>query len=918
MQDKIFRQSNNWKEFTKHLSSLNSKDKGDAFEQITRFYLRLDPKYATKLKEVWLYNEIPTDVQKKLNLPTKDQGIDLVAKTKDDEYWAIQCKYKTDETKPITWREISTFTGLSFGVCRNISFGLICTTADRYAKLLKTQDNISLCTGDVWRELDENFFAAVKARLQNRTPKITSLKPRPHQHRAIRNAYKHFINEGNPRGKMIMPCGAGKSLAAYWIAEKLKAKRIVIAVPSLALIRQTLQVWLRETYASKKEVDWITVCSDESAGKISRDDLAVLTQDLGVPAVTDPKTIAQWLRKRNSGLTVVFTTYQSGKVLADASKKAKITFDLGVMDEAHKTVGSKDKTFAHLLFDKNIKIKHRIFMTATERRYLGSKDKVISMDDLDIYGDTFELLTFKEALEQNPPILSDYKILTLLVSKEEVSQIIRDNTFLKPTKGKWNRAIEADSFASLVALRKAMKKNPIKHAISFHGGIERAKVFKENQDIFTESYPAYGRLATYHVSGAMPTSQRANYLREFQSSRKALITNARCLTEGVDVPNIDCVLFADPRRSTIDIVQAVGRALRPAKDKKHGHVIVPVLVEGDQKSFFEKSAFKAILMTLRALASNDERIIEHFRTISKGRRYRGNGKVYIEIDEKIAKYIDAKTFVKAIELKAWSRLAKLSWMPFEEACKHVHSVNLRNRLEWFKYCESGNKPGDIPSNPSVTYKQEWKGWGHWLGTGTIAPFKRVYLPYREARAFVHKLNLKSQREWRIFSKGIHKPENIPANPSQTYKKEWKGFGDWLGTGTIAPQNKKFLSFNKARKIVHKLNIRSQSEWKLYCKSGKKPNNIPSNPNLCFDKVWKGWGDWLGTGRIALRDRKFLKFEKARKIVRNLNIKSKIEWQVYSKSGKRPDNIPGHPWKIYKNQWRSMADWLGIKQIANRL
>ena len=342
-----------WLSYKESLLKLSNKEKGDSFEHLTQHYLKYDPQYATKLKKVWLLSEVPQNIHEKLNLPQQDQGIDLICETKDGEYWAVQCKYLDNETKSLPWRTLSTFTGLAFGVCKNISFGLVCTTAERFTRVLKQQDNIGFCTGEVWRSLDENLFTAFTRK--RKPKKLKPFKPYAHQRRAIRNSYKHYVGEGEQRGKMIMPCGTGKSLAAFWIAEKLDAKRILVAVPSLALIRQTLRVWLRESYAKGWDVDWITVCSDESVGKISRDDLAVLKQDLGVPAVTDPKIIAKWLRKRHNDKVVVFTTYQSGKAIAQASKLARRNFDLGIMDEAHKTVGSKDKTFSHLLFDKNIK-----------------------------------------------------------------------------------------------------------------------------------------------------------------------------------------------------------------------------------------------------------------------------------------------------------------------------------------------------------------------------------------------------------------------------------------------------------------------------------------------------------------------------------------------------------------------------------
>jgi len=915
----------NWNSYKQSLSKLSNKDKGDSFEELVKHYLTYNPQYATKLKYVWLLNETPSSIHRKLNLPDQDQGIDLICETNDGEYWAVQAKYHEDETTSQTWRSLSTFTGLAFGVCRNISFGLVCTTSERFTKTLKNQDNIGFCTGEIWRSLDEDFFTSLT---RNRKPKkLKAYRPFSHQKRAIKEAHKHYVTNNESRGKMIMPCGTGKSLTAFWIAERLDAKRILVAVPSLSLIRQTLQVWLRETYAKGWDVDWITVCSDKTVSKMEKDDLAVLTQDLGIPAVTDPKVIASWLRKRHSGRVVVFTTYQSGKAIAEATRLARRNFDLGIMDEAHKTVGKKDKTFAHLLFDENIKISKRIFMTATERRYTGIQDTIVSMDDYDVYGETFEFLSFKDALDEDPPILSDYKIVTVMVGNDEIAELVKTGKFVKPLRGKWDDEIQADTFASLVALRKAIKKCRIKHALSFHSSIARAEAYQENQDIFTELFTDYQKMDTFFVSGKMPTSVRDRHLRDFESSKRALISNARCLTEGVDVPDIDCVLFADPKRSTIDIVQAVGRALRKSEGKKFGYVIVPVVIEKEGHGFEESQAFQSILMTLRALASNDERIIDYFR--DRANRKQTEPRVIIDIPDQLAEKIDEKEFVREVELKAWNKLAKLSWRPFEEAREYVHTLGLKNSWEWKTFCKSGLKPEDIPSNPYSVYNNNgWVSSGDWLGTGYIYQGSREYRSYQDAKIFVHTLHLKNATEWGLYCKSGNKPDDIPANPIKVYtkRKEWVSFGDWLGTDSISTNKRVFLSFVKAREFARNLGLNGQKEWSLFVKGdlrGKesKPDDIPTNPHNTYSDEFISYGDWLGTGSISaqVKSKNYIDYNNAIKFVHQLKLKGKNEWENYVKGQlssrtQLPDNIPKDPYAVYKrrNEWVAWHHFLGYK------
>lgn len=896
-----------WQQLALKLNKADNKTKGDVFELITQHYLLSDPKYTTKLKSVWLFREVPSAVVKKLQLPQTDQGIDLIAETIEGECWSIQCKYASDENQKISHRKISTFMSLSFGLAKNISYGLVATTVDDYAALYRGKPNIGFVLSDEWNKLDKTFFDYVRAKLASKQPaKLLPLKPRPHQQQAIRNAVSHFVTQKYSRGKLIFPCGAGKSLAGYWIANKLKAKSLVVAVPSLALVKQTLEVYLREAAANKENIRWLCVCSDEGIGK--NDDIAIHTQDIGIPCVTDIKQIADWLKKNKSQNTVIFTTYQSGRTLGQAAKIAKATFDLAILDEAHKTVGANDKLFSHLLYDDNIKIKRRIFMTATERRYRGSSDDIVSMDDPDLFGNTFEHMSFAHAVDTS--ILSDYKIITLAVSNQDIVDAVKDNALLKA-------GVEARSYAALIALRKAMKKYPIRHAVSFHGSIAKAEDFKNDQDTFTHENPAFSSIDTFFVSGKMPTAARSKIITEFAKAPKSLITNAKCLTEGVDVPGIDAVLFADPRRSTVDIVQAVGRALRKSPGKEFGYVILPLFTgdaTGDE--ILESDEFKEIINTLRALASNDERIVEYFRDVSKGKKPRGK-LIEFDIDVDAPLKIDEQQFIRELELRTWNRLAKLNWRPFEEAREFAWGLGLKGNLDWRKFSKGSSMPEDIPSGPDKSYKGDgWRSWGDWLGNGKVwdAYKTTTYLPFRKARQYVRQQRLQNNKEWRIYCKSGKKPDNIPTNPQRTYARDgWLSYGDWLGTGEVAARLRRYRSFNDARNFVRSLKLKDQRAWLQYSKGPEKPVDIPTCPwNTYRHQGWKNLGDWLGTGAIAVFRKEFRPFAEARKFVHSLKLKSPTEWSRFSNSSKRPLDIPSVPQNTYRQEgWIGIGDWLGI-------
>ncbi len=895
-----------WNQIEEFLSTSDNHTKGELFEQLTESYLNWNPKYKTLLNKVWRMKDVPFSVLEKLNIPSQDQGIDLIAETFEGKYWAIQCKYHGDNAKRISHREISTFLALSNAVANHIDFCLIATTADDYAKLYKGQNNIGFLLSDTWTQLPESFFKQFN---KKEPVKITPRSPRPHQKEAIQEAKKHFKNES--RGKLIFPCGAGKSLTGYWISKELKANSIVVAVPSLALVKQTLEDYCQESFAEGNPIAPFCICSDEGIGK--NDDVAVFTQDMGIACTTDKTKIIHFLKSDTTRKKVIFTTYQSGLVLGEAVKELDFNFDVGIMDESHKTVGASDKLFSFLLFDENVAIKKRIFMTATERRYKGSSENVLSMDDVSVYGETFNQLSFKEAIRQE--ILSDYKILTLVITKSEIKEYLKQNDFVKALGLRWDKDIDFRTLSSLVALRKAMEKYPIKHAVTFHSSIKRAKLFEQLQPAFDEAYPSFQQVQAFHVTGSIPTSQRSKIISEFSQSDKSIITNAKCLTEGVDVPNIDCVLFADPRKSSIDIVQAVGRALRRSKGKEFGYILLPVYAESnDKESIIESEDFQAILQTLRALAANDERIIEYFREKQKTDAQKTKDTlIQFDFDNIIGQSIQTDDLLESIELQAWSRLAKLSWRPFEEAREFVRSLALSNNQEWRGFAKSKNRPFDVPTTPDKTYIDSWFSWADWLGTDNLSNQKKEFLPFLEARDYVHTFNLKNSKEWVQWS-NKHRPIFIPSNPGHQYKEEYVNLGDWLGTGKVNNRYKKFVSFNEARQLVHGLNIKTNKEWRNYTQSAVFDNRIPKTPERVYSKEWKNWGDWLGNGQLSSKQISgiFITYNQFKNFIIQLAIKTETEWRQYIKTNKIDSSIPKRPDNAYKN-----LGWLGWSELFDK-
>lgn len=935
----------NWVQFEEQAASLGNTQKGQLFEHLIKHFLELDPKYQSKLEKVWLFVDVPHDVRQAIGLPPIDQGIDLIAVTRDGEYWAIQAKYRTDTLSALSWPEVATFAGLAFGTCKQISFGLLCTTTERLSRTLPDYPNLGFCTNEVWRHLDEEFFERLRAHVLRVPAPLVPLNPKPHQFEAVEAAKKHYLVEQNALGKLIMACGTGKTLAAYWITQAIGAQSIVVVVPSLALIKQNLSEWLREIVAGEKRVNWLCVCSDDSVTDIDEDSLIGFTKDLGIPCSTDPEYIATWLKAHDGKPLVVFVTYQSGRVFSEAVAQAEMTFDFGVFDEAHKTTGNQNKIFAHMLFDANLPIRQRLFMTATERKYIGYSDRVASMEHVSTYGHTFHSLSFKHAIEAQPPLLSDYRVVTVVVHQEEVARLIEKNAYLA-TENAQATAVTARSLASVIALRKAVEQFGIKHAISFHSSIKRAKDFAGLCDTVSQSDTSGAQIRTYHVSGSMATSQRDRILTEFTSQTPSLVANARCLTEGVDIPAVDAVFFADPKSSTIDVVQACGRAMRLAPGKQLGYIVVPLVVQAGEKvdDIISGQEFESVLAILRSLASNDGRIIEYFRSISSGVVPKYSGLVTVEHSEVVPLQVDTDSFIQAIELACWDRIAQLGWRPFDEARTYARSLGLKSKEDWYRFAREPDPakqqlPLDIPRTPNIAYQAlGWEGFPDWLGYGRAqvgySQAQDSRWPFEKARDFARSLGISSQTEWRAYTAGRlsdkpPKPIEVPAMPERIYQGQgWSGYGDWLGTGRIASHKRFSRSFEAAREFARNLKITSSKEWLKYCRGEivglpALPLNMSARPDRSYKhRGWAGWEDWLGLGPPVAsnaspkRRRQYRPFLEAREFVQSLGLGGQQDWARYCRGdlpekGTRPDDVPAHPREIYKDMgWIGYGDWVG--------
>lgn len=372
----ILAASHSWDDIRKQLENADKKTKGDVFELLVQNYLQLDDTWKSTFKNVWSTSgKVPDEVRESLNLPPSDTvGIDFVAETLDGKYWAIQCKYHHAPDTQLTGDEVvGVLAGKSL-TKNGFEQALVCSTADGRSENLKnySKSSISYLMGNIWRNLSPQFFNSLHAKLKDEAPSPLEKRTEwPHQSTALTAIDSYF--QTHSRGKVIMPCATGKSLIGFWAAQRMKAHTVLVTVPSLSLVQQLLKDWMEQSAAHALKARFIIVCSDESVAASERED-EFSACDLGVKVDTDVEVVTTWLQACSPDtLSIVFTTYQSGKVTAEAAKKANLTFDLGIFDEAHRMAGQDGRLFGHLLSDTHISIVKRMFMTATPRIVTGKK-----------------------------------------------------------------------------------------------------------------------------------------------------------------------------------------------------------------------------------------------------------------------------------------------------------------------------------------------------------------------------------------------------------------------------------------------------------------------------------------------------------------------------------------------------------------
>ena len=621
-----------------HIRSIagTETEKGRLFERLMKAYFEQDPLYRDRFSQVRLWSEWAAT---RHDFDGADTGIDLVAEERGGGFCAIQCKCYAPGTK-ISKAALDSFIAAS---ARDpFTTRIVIDTGDEWGtNAIKTISGLKpACSVLRFGDLASRPFEwpdLVREAPEDLAFRREPFSLRPHQRQAFDDVLKGFV--AHDRGKLIMACGTGKTFTALRVAEAVAGEggRVLYLVPSISLFQQSMREWAEQRELPHR---YIGICSDTRAGRTDEDASFL---ELEIPVTTDPGTIGSALRHASStGMTVVFCTYHSLGLVERAQDEGAPPFDLILCDEAHRTTGIErpgDKTSPFVLVhDANrVRSAKRLYMTATPRLYTeGAKSRaathgvdVFSMDDKATYGPEFHRLPFSRAVEQG--LLSDYKVVVLALSESHVDRALQAH--LASSGG----AINLSDAARIVGCWRALQNpetrqpengtdepvRPLRRAIAFTDRIKSSKLLAKHWGGLVEQaatlLPEAERGAafqceTQHVDGqhhALDRKARIEWLKGTTEGACRILSNARCLSEGIDVPALDAVIFMTERKSVVDIVQAVGRAMRRAEGKTYGYIVLPIAVpEGRDPSLVLDSGkeFDVVWSVLRALRSHDDRL----------------------------------------------------------------------------------------------------------------------------------------------------------------------------------------------------------------------------------------------------------------------------------------------------------------------
>ena len=710
----------------------HKKDKGDAFEIFAEAYLNLFHK--NDFQQVWPLKSAPNQKLHQIALDGADFGVDGLVEDKSGGLSAYQVKFRSHRPT-LTWRELSTFIGLADSP--NIKHKILITNCDAIPSILDKRFGFYCIRGSDFDRLTESDFQVIAKAIEGDKPTPVKKRPRPYQQDAL-DALIPALQK-NDRVSAIMACGTGKTLVALWLAENPDFKKILVLLPSLALIRQTLHEWRREN--NWESMSYISVCSDKSIQDEDENEVSSHSL-LDFPVTTSPHEIRTFLDSNESEVKVVFSTYQSARMVSSAMHRGE-SFDFGIFDEAHKTTGKQGRRFSHALHDHNLPINKRLFLTATPRTFSPKSSeqkidplKVQSMDNAELYGPQAFTLNFGKAVEEK--IICPYKVIVTVITSDMV-----DNELLERGEVRiGNDSVNARVVANQIAIKKTLEEYGPKKIFTFHHTVEQAQRFTGNEtDSIANHISGYD---LFHVNGKMTTFDREKILREFKHSPNGIISNARCLTEGVDVPAVDMVAFLSPKKSSVDIVQATGRAMRLSRGKEMGYILVPIYIELKKnetvEEAVERASFEEVWNVLQAMLDQDEQLYHAVQEVAKesGRGKELNCDYFDDKIEITGGMVQIEDIVESIRIRTLKEFFE-SWrihigtlIQFFEDHGHydIPKTKDTSRLRrWITLQRKNKRRGTI--DPAIEFELEkihfdWKSFSWEQNLKSLVDFKSKY------------------------------------------------------------------------------------------------------------------------------------------------------------------------------------------------
>jgi superfamily II DNA or RNA helicase len=651
----IFKKCSNMDDLYNSTENMTPKQKGDLWEFFAYYSIKLSPFLNKGLQEIWLYNDIPKDILKKLNLPKKDKGIDIIYKA-NNKYYAVQCKFRQNPAIVISWTELSTFFGLTFGVGENIKEGKLFTNTTHMCEEIIKSNKVKVIRDDYLKNnLPDSFFTNIVKSYKNiKLVEPTKKVPRDYQQKCIDLCEHHFVKDS--KGIVVSACGSGKTNMAYWIDKILNVLLSGIFVPSLYLLNQIASEIIKLSYSEKVDLDILLIGSDND---IDEDLEFKLGGELNL--TSDVDTILNTINtaKKNKTKLIIVCTYQSSIKLAEACKKGKVSLEFAIFDEAHRTVGQMGKQFNLMLDDANLIIKKRLFMTATPKIYGGKMEDntVLSMDDEDYYGKQIFSYNTGEAIENK--ILVDYDIISLVCTNKDMVALIKKNKLVSFEKEFTDE--ESNYLATILMLLSQMIKGTCNHLLTYHNTISGAKKFadflkKVYSILVPDSIYEANSICVDSFDGTTSMANRNKIIDTFSRSGKAILCTAKVLCEGINIPIIDSECFVDERNSTIDIVQCIGRSLRKHDKKTMSHIFIPTFIEDLDTAELNEKNFGNTIKILKSMKTTDNGISEYFSMSDNANKKMGRKIVKFEYVGKLTKSQEIKLseWEKSVETKIWT------------------------------------------------------------------------------------------------------------------------------------------------------------------------------------------------------------------------------------------------------------------------